>query len=187
MGLPVFRTGAPRTTPSVGRMAMAFTVESPMCCATSQTIVDVSPSNVRSSSSAVMISGRSPGANSTFTTGPITSTTLPSVLSSATFTSLLRRLLQSLRSSDDLHELGGDLGLPRLVGHPGEEADHVFGILRRRLHGPAPGRVLRSSRLEHRMEDLCRHVSRQKVVEDLLRRRLEDVFGRRLPTGRRNL
>src|SRR5687768_9813264 len=181
MGFPVFRTGAPRTTPSVGRIAMAFTVESPMCWATSHTIVDVSPSRVRSSSSAVMISGRSPGANSTFTTGPITSTTRPSVLSSATLTSLLRRLLESLGSPHDLHELGGDLSLPRLVGHTREKADHVFGVLGCRFHRPAPGRVLRCRRLEHRVKDLRGHVSRQKVIEDLLRRRLEDVFGRRLP------
>ena len=74
----MFVTGTPRTRPSVGFSAMVLTVESPMCCATSHTIVVVSPSSVRSISSAVWISGiSSSDGKSTSTTGPMTRTTLP--------------------------------------------------------------------------------------------------------------
>ena len=67
----------PRTRPSVGFRAIARTVESPMCWATSHVIVVVSPPSSTSTVSAVLISGSSFGGNSTSTTGPITRTTRP--------------------------------------------------------------------------------------------------------------
>ena len=77
IGPPVFSTGAPRTRPSVGFSAIVRTTESPMCWATSQVTVVVCSSNVMSTFSAVLISGSSPGGNSTSTTGPMTRTTRP--------------------------------------------------------------------------------------------------------------
>src|SRR6266702_2010525 len=72
IGTPVLVTAAPLTRPSVGDMAIARTVESPTCWATSQVMVLVSSPSVRSTVSAYWISGMSSGANSTSTTGPIT-------------------------------------------------------------------------------------------------------------------
>ena len=43
IGAPVLITSAPRTSPSVGCMAMARTMSSPMCCSTSRVSVRVSP------------------------------------------------------------------------------------------------------------------------------------------------
>ncbi len=73
MPSPVSRTSAPRTRPSVESMAMARTVFSPRCCATSRTrfhgwsliagLVTVS---------ALKMAGSLPSANSTSTTGPMT-------------------------------------------------------------------------------------------------------------------
>ncbi len=80
MDWPVLRTGDPRTTPSVGRMAMARTIESPMCWATSHTMVEVSSPSVRSTSIAVLISGSWSGGKSTSMTGPITRATRPFAL-----------------------------------------------------------------------------------------------------------
>src|SRR5919106_3191083 len=200
MGAPVFTTGAPRTTPSVGFRAMARTIESPMCWATSQVIVLVSSSRVRSTVRATYSSGSWSGENSTSTTGPITRTIRPfdrsfppplpvaSLLSSLaialttppTNRSLFRRRLQRLGAADDLADLGGDLALPGLVGHPGEDLDQVLRVLGRGLHRPPPGRVLRRRGLEHRGVDLRVHVPGQEVVEDRRRPGLEDVLRGRL-------
>ena len=64
--------------PSVGFRAIVRTWLSPMCWATSQVIVVVSSPRLTSIWSAVLISGRSDGGNSTSTTGPMTRTTRPS-------------------------------------------------------------------------------------------------------------
>ena len=79
MPRPRLRTGAPRLRPSVGFMAMARTRLSPMCWATSATIVVVSPSTSVSNSRAQLISGRLSGGNSTSTTGPTMATMRPSL------------------------------------------------------------------------------------------------------------
>ena len=63
--------------PSVGLRAIARIIPSPMCCATSQVTVCVSPSRATSIRSAVWISGSPSGGNSTSTTGPITRATRP--------------------------------------------------------------------------------------------------------------
>src|SRR5918999_2075972 len=200
IGAPVFTTGAPRTTPSVGFRAMARTIDSPMCWATSHVIVLVSPSSVRSTVRATYSSGSWSGENSTSTTGPITRTIRPfdrsfppslrpaSPLPSLAIVlitpppsrSLLGRRLQRLGAADDLADLRGDLALPGLVGHSGQDLDQVLRVLGRGLHRPPPGRVLRRRRLEHRGVDLRGHVSGQEVVEDRRRPGLEDVLGGRL-------
>ena len=77
IGAPVSCTGAPRTRPSVGFSEMARTVLSPMWPATSRVRVRVSSPMVRSTCSALKISGISSGANSTSTTGPMTRATRP--------------------------------------------------------------------------------------------------------------
>ena len=53
IGAPVSRTSAPRCMPSVGFSAIARTMLSPMCSATSMVIVRVSPPTVVSTSSAL--------------------------------------------------------------------------------------------------------------------------------------
>ncbi len=78
---PVFSTGIPRTRPSVVSMAMQRTLRSPRCCATSTTrLPGLSLIDGFEIRSAVLISGRSPPANSTSTTGPMTWTTFPWVV-----------------------------------------------------------------------------------------------------------
>jgi hypothetical protein len=77
MDAPVSLTGAPRTRPSVGDMAIARTIASPMCWATSQVMTVVSLSRVRSTVRALLMAGSSSGANSTSTTGPMIRTTRP--------------------------------------------------------------------------------------------------------------
>src|SRR6266496_1761365 len=203
IGAPVFSTGAPRTSPSVGFRAMARTTDSPMCCATSHVIVSVTSPSVRFTFSAVLTSGRFSGGNSTSTTGPITATIrpcrCPSPLALSAISLTLRfvasrrllvdprragrssrLLLQRLRSAHDLRDLRGDLRLAGLVGLAGQDLDQVLRVLRRGLHRSAPRSVLRRSRLEHRVKHLGRHVLRQQEIEDLGRFRFEQVLGHRL-------
>src|SRR5438874_4971886 len=136
MEAPVFRTGEPRTTPSVGRMATARTMLSPTCSATSQVIDEVSPPSVRSTTRAVSISGIPSGGNSASITGPITRTTRPSgnaplplPLSAIRSSAPRRRLLERFGSADDLHDLLGDLGLAGLVGLPGQDLDQLVRVV----------------------------------------------------------
>jgi len=72
IGSPLLTTGVPRTRPSVASIAMARTVFSPRCWATSR----VSALPLLSVSRAFKISGRSPS-NCTSTTAPITWVILP--------------------------------------------------------------------------------------------------------------
>ena len=81
MPCPRLRTRVPRRRPSVGFMQMARHRPSPICWATSATIVIVSPSSSASISSAMLISGSAFIGNSTSTTGPAIATTRPSLSS----------------------------------------------------------------------------------------------------------
>src|SRR5438105_1094789 len=178
MGRAVFFTAVPRTTPSVGFMAIARTVESPTCWATSHTMVSVSSSSVRSSSSAKEISGSSSGGNSTSTTGPITRTTRPSSLvPSLTACAICSPpyFLECFSGSHDLHDLGGDLGLAGLVGLACQRLDEVLGVLGGSAHRAAPRGVLGRRGLEQRGEHARLHVPGDQSFEDLLRARFEDV------------
>src|SRR5262245_53043380 len=193
IGCPVFRTGAPRTRPSVGFMATARTVKSPMCWATSHTIVEVSSSSVRSTSSAELISGSSSGGKSTSTTGPITRITRPCDRPPP-FSSVISRLpsvgslagsrAQCFGAADDLHDLGGDLRLPGLVRPPRVHLDQLLGVLGRRAHRPAPGGVLGRRRLQQRVVHPGLHVSREQRGEQGVGIRLEHVLGGRPAIGR---
>src|SRR6476659_10062922 len=142
---------------------------------------------VRSSVSAVWISGSPSGGNSTSTTGPITRTTRPAGLvpfpfsfaMSALSSSLVERLAgqhvalgrggggrQRLRATHDLRDLRGDLRLAGLVGDPRVGLDQLVRVVGGRLHGPLPGRVLRRGRLEQRREHPHLDVPRDEVVEN---------------------
>src|SRR5665647_2192093 len=88
IGAPVSVTIAPRTRPSVGLSAIARTIESPRCWATSSVIVKLtspSPCADRSMSTkrALYISGRASAGNSMSTTGPMTRAIRPFAPSSA--------------------------------------------------------------------------------------------------------
>ena len=83
MPWPRLRTTAPRRSPSVGFRQMARTRLSPICCATSAVITIFSPSSSATISTAMSISGRPSGGNSTSTTGPAIATTRPSFRSFA--------------------------------------------------------------------------------------------------------
>src|SRR3954468_4291013 len=182
IGAPVFRTGAPRTNPSVGFNATARIEESPMCCATSHVIVVVSPPMVTSTVSALLISGSWLGGNSTSTTGPITRTTRPSACPfcsaiGQTLPSVARGRRQRFGAAHDLHDLGRDLVLTRAVGLPRQDLQQLIRVVGRRLHRAPPRGVLRRRRLEQGRPDLRDEVLRQQVVQDLLGLRLEEVLG----------
>ncbi len=73
MGLPVSLTSVPRVSPSVESMAMARTVDSPRCWATSRTRLSARAEMLGLVSvSAFRILGSIPGGKSTSTTGPMT-------------------------------------------------------------------------------------------------------------------
>src|SRR5437588_7169646 len=177
MGRPVLVTLVPRTTPSVGFMAIARTVESPMCWATSHTMVSVSSSSVRSSSSAKEISGSSSGGNSTSTTGPITRTTRPSSLvPSLTACAICSApyFLECFSGSHDLHDLGVDLGLAGLVGLACQRLDAGLGVLGVSAHLAERRGVFGRSGLEQRGADARLHVPVDPSLHDLLRARFEE-------------
>src|SRR4026209_1975362 len=145
IGAPVLRTCEPRTRPSVGLSAIARIDESPMCWATSQVMVVVSPPIVMSIFSALLISGSWFGGNSTSTTGPITRSTRPSA---CPFVSAIRLPLQgrrgeSLRAAHDLQDLGRDLILTRPVRLARQDLQQFVRVVRRGLHRPATRGVLR--------------------------------------------
>src|SRR6266571_7870068 len=178
---PVSVTGAPRTRPSVGCMAMARTVLSPRCCATSQVMTVVCSPIVRSTVTALKIAGISSGANSTSITGPMTRTIrpVPCCVSCPTATVAMfvsaPGLLEGFRASDDLHDLLGDLRLPRLVVLPGELLDQLLGVVGGGAHRLLPGGVLGGGRLEHRGEHARLDVAGQQGVQHRLGVRLVDV------------
>src|SRR5512132_1322076 len=95
--------------------------------------------------------GSSSGANSTSTTGPMIRTTRPVApplrpVSRSYATVAIGYsapgCLEGFRAPDDLHDLLGDLGLPRLVVLAGQVLDQLRGVVGGGFHRPAPGRVL---------------------------------------------
>src|SRR4051794_5506151 len=203
MGAPVSCTWAPRTRPSVGLRAIARTIESPRCCATSSVISrrpPPSPSPWPDRSicvlSALYISGIWSAGNSMSTTGPITRATRPTPGPAACSieTSLAVAVIcLSLRSCGavprwvcgsggegvgarhDLADLLGDLGLAGLVGQARVHAHQVLGVLRGGVHRALAGGQLGRRRLQQAAVDPAAHVHRQERVEHGLRRRLELV------------
>src|SRR6476646_8682243 len=194
MPRPVLRTSVPRLSPSVGFMQMTRTRLSPICCATSATIVIVSPSSSASISSAKLISGMASGGNSTSTTGPAMATTRPSlswvsgVGSAVTVISMLLLLrflakgsavAEGFGTAHDFHDLGGDRVLAGAVHRAGETGDQVLGVVGGRLHGPLTGGVLRRRGVEQRGVHARFGVTREQPFEDLRRAGLELVVGSR--------
>src|ERR1700722_5626902 len=197
---PRLRTVVPRRRPSVGLRQMQRTRPSPICWATSEVTVILVPSSSRSISTAMLISGRPWGGNSTSTTGPAMATTRPSgrleplVVAGSVIVVVMRpvlscrscaegcrsrplfgagRLTQCLGATDDLHDLGGDGVLTGPVHHPGQGLDQVVGVVGGGRHGPLTGRVLAGRGLEQRPEDGRFHVARHQVDQQLGRFGLE--------------
>src|SRR5215468_6668761 len=148
IGLPVFFTGSPRERPSVVSMATVRTVFSPRCWATSRTrfpsVLEMEGLVTRS---AVKISGRSPGGNSTSTTGPRIWVTFPCVCTVAVM-SCSGSSLQRFGAGDDLHQFLGDHCLARAVVVEGQPGDGVCGVVGRVLHRAHSRPVLGGHRLE---------------------------------------
>src|SRR5690606_14040818 len=102
------------------------------------------------------MSGIASTGNSTSTTGPVTRATRPTPVSTAcAVISLFPRcgVRQRFRATDDLADFLGDLRLASLVHLLRELLDQLVGVVRGRLHGPAPRRLLRRRRLKQRRED----------------------------------
>src|SRR5664279_3737291 len=121
MGEPVSVTSEPRTSPSVGCSAMARTMSSPMCCATSRvSFLDSSPSSM-STVSALNRAGIALRPNSTSTTGPMTRTTRPEVTpASLSPVSLSNTVVIRAPSSSSGKRLSG-----RAAGTPGDACSLV--------------------------------------------------------------
>src|SRR5579863_1024904 len=148
-------------------MAMQRTLCSPRCCATSTTrLPGLSLIDGFEIRSAVLISGRSPPANSTSTTGPMTWTTLPwlvdctllmtlCVLSTDFWATLSTKLaFEGLGPAHDLHQLLGDGGLAGAVVLKREVGDHLFGVVGRAVHGGHARAQLGGDRLKETAVDL---------------------------------
>src|SRR6056297_108961 len=189
IGLPLLTTDVPRTTPSVGCMHTARTRRSPRCWATSAVMVRLSPCSSRSKVSALLMSGRFPGGNSTSTTGPMTRMMRPSADAVAMFGSFgvrdagrgdrrcswcglgwmvdvrARSVAERLGAPDDLGDLGGDLLLTGLVHDPRQVGRDLLGVVGGGLHRSLPAGVLRGGGLQQAVVDLGLHVARDQGVE----------------------
>src|SRR5262245_37505903 len=182
MALPVSRTSAPRTRPSVGCMEMARTMLSPRCWATSRVRVLVPSASETSTCNALKMSGMASRGNSASTTGPMTRTTRPAAVvsgrlgvSTVVISGFTSRCGERVRAADGFTDLLRDRGLPRGVHLPGQILDHFFRVVGRALHGPTPGRRLARRRVDQRGVDARVDVLGQQRVEQRLRIRLELV------------
>src|SRR4051794_1538940 len=190
IGPPVFCTSAPLTRPSVGCSAIARTMSSPMCWATSRVSVFDSSPRAISVVRAWFSSGMVCRPNSTSTTGPITRTTRPvallaapcsSVFSSTAVISLITPCCgEGIGTTDDLADFLGDLRLTSLVRQPGVGPDQVRRVVARRLHRPPARRGLRRRGLQQGGKDPRADVARQQRGHQTGRFRLELVLRRRL-------
>src|SRR3954467_4491013 len=198
IGAPVSRTSVPRCMPSVGLSAMQRTMLSPMCRATSMVMVVVLPPTVVSTRTAFCRSGMVSTGNSTSTTGPITRATRPTPPEecltagrSETAVDMVPSLTSGVRvgqgagPTDDLADFLGDLGLPGLVGLPGQALDQRLCVVRRRLHRLLPAGQLRGRRLEQAVLDPAGHVQRQQLVQHGLGVRLELIQRQQVVRARR--
>src|SRR4051812_14915275 len=131
-------------------MEMARTMPSPMCSETSSVMVVVTSPRVRSTFSALYISGIESAGNSTSTTGPITRATRPtapplcsdrvSLIVAVIFSASLAgwggsfaggvRIGERVHAADDLADLLGDAGPAGLVSDPGVLLDQLLGVVR---------------------------------------------------------
>src|SRR3954470_7359738 len=122
------------------------------------------------------MSGSSSGGNSTSTTGPMIWMTLPV----ATTLSLPVRRRHELRRRGDLQHLAGDLGLARLVEDQRQILDQVLRVLVRVAHRDHLGAEEARAKLQDRLVDQHLDVTRQELLQDRARVRLEDVVDRLL-------
>src|SRR5918994_5718651 len=122
--------------------------------------------------------------NSTSTTGPITRDTRPTPPAGAVsgLVSATAVLMWSLSvlfggggglgqragPTDDLGNLLGDLGLPGLVGLPGQPLDQLLCVVGGRLHRLLSAGQLRGRRLQQAELNPAGHVERQQLVEHSL-------------------
>src|SRR5919202_3802805 len=171
MGWPVSLTAWPRVRPSVESMAMARTVFSPRCCATSST----RRLPRLSVASAFRMAGRWPS-NWTSTTGPRTCVMRPvAVLPFGIGCTICGPrgpfvpcwISERFGARDDLDEFLGDHGLARAVVEQRELADHLAGVARGVVHGGHAGALLAGGVFEQRAEDLHGDGARQELGQDL--------------------
>src|SRR6185437_12079349 len=170
IGRPVSTTSAPRTRPSVASIAMARTVFSPRCWATSNTRRTGWPvlGSILVVSSALRIAGSSPS-NWTSTTAPITWVRRPLALAGAPCADMTASLVNSLErrcAGNDLDKFGRYLRLARAVHLDGEGIDQVARIARGVVHrghlrGEESGLIL-----QQRHQKLDADVLRQELFED---------------------
>src|SRR5215831_7283939 len=153
IGPPVSTTWVPRTSPSVVSIATVRTVFSPSCCATSRTNVR----SLRSTCSAVRISGNSPSKR-TSTTAPMTWVIVPMLFLGMS----LKFLCQTSQ------RLGA-----------GDDVDHLAGIAGGIVHRRHPRPLLARRVFEQCSIDLHRQVLWQQFRQNLLLGRLEFVDGSR--------
>src|SRR5580692_3714111 len=187
---PRFRTGAPRTRPSVCCIQMQRTRPSPICWATSAVTWWDDPSSSMVNSTAWLISGSACGGNSTSITGPAMATTRPSsstrpVVSFVCAVVVMRssslRMAERLGSADDLHDLGRDGVLTGAVHDAGQRADELVRVLGGGRHGPLLRGEERRRAFEQRGEDLRLQGPRGQFDEQLRRLRLELGVALELP------
>src|SRR3990167_3976564 len=123
------------------------------------------------------MAGSLPGSNSTSTTGPMTWTMVPWLMTGPFPPSRYASTdWKGFRPADNVQELLRDALLAGLVVLDGQEIDHLAGVLGRGLHGRHARSVLPGHGLHERPEDLGRHVARQERVEDGLGAGLVEVL-----------
>src|ERR1700677_1423322 len=171
MPLPLWRTTAPRTRPSVGRMQTQRTRPSPICWATSATTVIVRPSRSMSISTAWLISGRAWGGNSTSTTGPAIATTRPVsnlVHSSVTVICFSLSRAERFGAAHDFHNFSGDRVLSGSVHNTRQRLAELVGAIGRGRHGPLLSRVKGGRPFEQGGEDLALNGLGHQLHQQLL-------------------
>src|SRR5690606_5113759 len=105
------------------------------------------------------MAGRWPPSNSMSTTGPMTWTTFPTFVATASATDMCLfphrfRPLADLGARNDLDDLARDRGLPDLVHLEGQRFHHLARVARRRIHRRHLRGKERGIRLEQRSQHL---------------------------------
>src|SRR6478736_6697595 len=96
------------------------------------------------------------------TTGPVIWTTRPVPVGVAI--AMLLGSLPGLSAGSNLDHFSGDVGLADLVVGQRQVFDQLFGVVGGVLHGDHPAGLLGRLRLENRLVDARRDVSRQQLL-----------------------